>query len=266
MKRTSAPSRALAQLAGLRAVARHDERQAGRARGVDRVGEALLGRQPAGGEREPPSAAVERDRDVALHGADHLRAVAERRAQLAEPGERELARDDERVDAARRAGAATARAGAVGDRLGPRAAAAVQPHPRERVAAVAARAVRPAGEAQALRAHEAVVVQVQHDARARLARGGERPPAERGVDVVGVHHAGAGALDGVRDVLGLEAAAQEPEPRRGGCRARPSRARAPPLPRRGARGSATAGPRRPAPPRRGGGSGCAGAGSRRARA
>ncbi len=53
-------------------------------------------------------------------------------------------------------------------------------------------------------------MQVQHDARAGLPRRGEGAPAERRVDVVGVHDPGPGAADGVRHVLGGEPALQQP--------------------------------------------------------
>jgi hypothetical protein len=52
-------------------------------------------------------------------------------------------------------------------------------------------------------------VQVQDDARAGRARGGERAPAQRGLDVVGVHDARAGALDGVGDLGRAEPAEQQ---------------------------------------------------------
>ena len=65
--------------------------------------------------------------------------------------------------------------GAVRDRLGARAAAAVEPHARERVAAVAARAVLTAREADAVGAHEPVVVQV----RRRRGRPPRAPPPAR---------------------------------------------------------------------------------------
>ena len=53
-------------------------------------------------------------------------------------------------------------------------------------------------------------MEVQHDARPGLAGGGERAPAERRVDVVGVHDAGAGAAHGLADLLGGEPAPQQP--------------------------------------------------------
>ena len=56
-------------------------------------------------------------------------------------------------------------------------------------------------------------MEMQHDARARLARRRKRAPAQRGLDVVGVHHARAGAPHGRGDVLRREAAAQQPERR-----------------------------------------------------
>ena len=91
--------------------------------------------------------------------------------------------------------------GAVGGRLGARAAAAVQPHARARVAPVAARAVGAAGEAGPDRADEPVVVQVQDDPGAGLARGGQRAPAERRLDVVRVDDARAGAPHRVADLV-----------------------------------------------------------------
>ena len=53
-------------------------------------------------------------------------------------------------------------------------------------------------------------MEVQDDARAGLARRGESAPAERRVDVVGVHDARAGAAHRLPHLLGPEAAAQEP--------------------------------------------------------
>ena len=53
-------------------------------------------------------------------------------------------------------------------------------------------------------------MQVQDDARAGLAGGGQRAPAERGVHVVGVDDAGAAAPHRLPDRVRLEAAAQQP--------------------------------------------------------
>ena len=202
MKRTSAPSARARSSARLRAVAGDHERQPGGARRVDRVREALLGREPARGEhvrrprRRASASAISRCTEPITCARSPTR-----RAQLAQPAERERARDDERVDLLGEPALPERQAGRVGGRLGARAAAAVQPQPGQRVAPVAARAVLPAREAQPLRAHEPVVVQVQHDARARLARRRQRAPAERRVDVVGVDHPRAGAPHRVRDLL-----------------------------------------------------------------
>ena len=152
--------------------------------------------------------------------------------------------------------------GGVGDRLGARAAA-VEAEPGARVAAVAAGAVGAVREARADGADEPVVVQVQHDAGAGRAGGGERAPAERRVGVVRVHDAGAGAADGVADLVRVEAAGQQPARGRRVLERRPSRARAPRRPRRARSGSATRGPRRRAPRRPDGGSDGAAAGSLR---
>ena len=53
-------------------------------------------------------------------------------------------------------------------------------------------------------------MQVQDDPRAGRARRGERAPAQRRLDVVGVDDARAGALDGVGDLGRAEAAEQQP--------------------------------------------------------
>ncbi len=63
------------------------------------------------------------------------------------------------------------------------------------------------------RADEAVVVQVQDDARARGARRRQRAPAERRVDVVRVDDARAGAPHGRRDLVRVQPAAQHPRRR-----------------------------------------------------
>ena len=97
---------------------------------------------------------------------------------------------------------------AVGGRLGARAAA-VERDPRQRVAAVAAQALVPVAKAHADRAHQPVLVQVQHHPRSGLARRGEGAPAERGVEVVGVHDARTGAADRPRHLVGVEATAHE---------------------------------------------------------
>ena len=58
-------------------------------------------------------------------------------------------------------------------------------------------------------------MQVHDHPRAGCPRRGQRAPAERRVEVVGVHDPRAGAPDGRRDLLGLEAAAQQPGRRAG---------------------------------------------------
>ena len=52
-------------------------------------------------------------------------------------------------------------------------------------------------------------MQVQDDARAGRARGGERPPAERRLQVVGVHDARAGGAHRGGDLLLAQTAAQQ---------------------------------------------------------
>ena len=110
---------------------------------VDDVGEALLGRQAARRRgRTRPSRRVERGRERALDRAEHLGLVAERRAEVV------AAAASANADGTTIASAALDQAplvqrepGGVGGGLGPRAAAAVEPHAGQRVAAVAARAV-----------------------------------------------------------------------------------------------------------------------------
>ena len=72
----------------------------------------------------------------------------------------------------------------------------------EHVQAVAARAVATRRiEARPDRADQAVLVQREDGAGARVARGLQRAPAERGLHVVRVHDARAGAPDGRADLL-----------------------------------------------------------------
>ena len=148
--------------------------------------------------------------DVAHDVADDVHASPrrQRRAELAQALRGERARDDDRVGVGDQAPLPQRQRRAVGRRLDA-VAAAVQAHPRARVAAMAARAVRAAREARADRADEAVVVQVQDGLRPRRAGRGERAPAERRVEVVGVDDARAAAADGRRDVAGLQAAAEQ---------------------------------------------------------
>ncbi len=61
---------------------------------------------------------------------------------------------------------------------------------------------------------------MQHHPRARGSRGGQRPPAERRVQVVRVDHARAREADRAAHLRGREAAAQQPD-----RRARPSHRR-----------------------------------------
>ena len=217
-KRTSPPS-ARSSLE-LRPVAGHHQRHAGPRAGGDRVGEALLGRQPAGGERVAAGGGGRARRERALDRRDHPCAAAERRAEREQAVEREPARDDERVDRVRQPPLPQRQRRAVDQRLRARAAA-VQPHAGQRVAAVAARAVRAAREARPDRAHEPVVVQVQHDAGALGPRGRERAPAERRVDVVGVHDPRAGAPHRPGHRARPQAAAEQPRARRAAAPARP---------------------------------------------
>ena len=53
-------------------------------------------------------------------------------------------------------------------------------------------------------------MQVKHDARAGLARRGQRAPAQVGVEVVGMEHRGAGPSHGGGHLVGRQAAAQQP--------------------------------------------------------
>ena len=78
---------------------------------------------------------------------------------------------------------------------------------------MAARAVLPAREARGHRAHEPVVVQVQHDLGPGLLGRGERAPPVGRVDVVRVHDPCVRALDRLRDLVGVQPAADEPEGR-----------------------------------------------------
>ena len=70
------------ELAALRAVAGDDERQPGGSRRRDGVGEALLRREPARGQRVAARGGRSSAGDVALHRRDDARAAVERGAEL----------------------------------------------------------------------------------------------------------------------------------------------------------------------------------------
>src|SRR6202035_1419912 len=56
------------------------------------------------------------------------------------------------------------------------------------------------------RAEEAEIVEMEDDAGAGRAPGRERPPAEEGMEIVGVDHVGSQRTSGARDRIPLEAA------------------------------------------------------------
>ena len=114
--------------------------------------------------------------------------LPERRAEPPQAVEREPARDDEGVDLGGEPPLPEGQPGPVDDGLGAGSPAAAQ-DAGERVAPVTAGARLAPREADADGADEPVLVQVEDDPGAGLPRGGERPPAERGVEVVGVEHA-----------------------------------------------------------------------------
>jgi hypothetical protein len=153
-----------------------------------------------------PRALGERAHDVG-HDADPR--VVDRCAQLAQALLGEARRHDDDVRLGGEAPLPERQRGAVDRCLGP-GAAAIEANAGQRVARLAAHAVLAAAvEARADRAHEAVVVQVQHDARTGGARGGQGAPAEGGVEVMGADHAGAGEPNRRDDVARVQAAAQQ---------------------------------------------------------
>ena len=179
-----------AQRGGERAVAGDDERQPG-----SRAASTATSTPFSGARREAtstcsPAAARERRRTRARTcGHDGTRAdAAPERAQAL----RREARGHEESRRPARPGAA-ARGRARRRRPPPRRAVPRQfrrtpgsvSRPWQRVQS------SPRGKARPHRAHEPVVVQVQHDARAGRAGGGQRAPAEGRVDVVGADDAGA---------------------------------------------------------------------------
>ena len=85
--------------------------------------------------------------------------------------------------------------------------AAVAPQPRQGVAPVTACALAPLREAHTDGAHEPVLVKVEHHARPGLARGGQRTPPERRLQVVSVHDAHLKAADEIGDFLWIQPAA-----------------------------------------------------------
>ena len=140
--RRSARRRPARSAVGLRAVAGHDERQA-RARARlrprrRRPSPAPAARRRARARRPPPASRSANARTTWGTTCDARR--IERRAQLAQALRRERARHDDRVGLRRQPPLPQRQRGGVGGRLGA-GAAAVQPHARQRVAAVAARAV-----------------------------------------------------------------------------------------------------------------------------
>ena len=234
-KRTSPPR-------GAQALARSGRRPRRRAAarpaaGLDRVVDALLRRQAPGDEhvraRAPPASASANARWTA--GPRGPRRRPARRARAG--AQRERAGHDEASAAAasRRCQSATRRRRRPPRRAMPRQFSRTPggvSRPWQRVQSA------PCGEARADRADEAVVVQVQDDARARLARGGQRAPAERRVRLWAWTTRAP-----VRRTASPTSSGRRPprsSPRAACARAeRPSRARAARRPRRGARGSAS---------------------------
>ncbi len=78
---------------------------------------------------------------------------------------------------------------------------------------MAARALRAARKADTDRADETVLVQMQHHARALRACRRQRAPAERGMQIVGMHDTRAAEAHRAFDFARLEAPAQKPDRR-----------------------------------------------------
>ena len=136
--------------------------------------------------------------------------VAERGAEREQAVAGEGARDDDRVGLGRPSAAARARA--------PRRRPPTRRAPPRQFRRTAGSVSRPWQRVHssprvkqtADRADEPVVVEVQDDLRARLARRGERAPAELGQEVVRVDDAGVRPPHGRGDLVGIEPAAQQP--------------------------------------------------------
>ena len=198
-----------AQSALIRAVAGQDKRPTSAGAGLYRNVNALVGRKP--GRTDRVLAAL--GRGELLRGGDRVRNHFYARAlywrsEFVQTVQRRLADDQHDIclsDHPRRPGAE--RAGIDGS-LGARAAAAVEPHARARVATVAAGAVV-AGRVKAGTgsADEAVLVERENGPRAGLARSGESAPSEGRQQVVAMDHASSGARDRVRDFGGIKTAA-----------------------------------------------------------
>ena len=186
-----------------------DKRTIGASAGVDRNVNALVGRKPGRTDR----VLTAQRRSELLGGCDrvrdHLNASALYwRSEFVQAVQRRLVGDKQNVglsDHPRRPGAE--RTGVNGC-LSARAAAAVEAHTRARVAAMAAGAVV-AGrvKAGASRADEAVLVERKNGSRARLARGGERAPAEGRQQVMAVDDSRTGARDRIGHLGGIQTAA-----------------------------------------------------------
>src|SRR5204863_5361755 len=198
-----------------RPVAGDDELDTGEPACLDRGLDALLGREPGGDERVGPAAGARALGEVAHDVADDVR-VVERHVQGGHTIRGGLARDNDHVGMSdewqliRRQGERVRR------RFEAARPAAVQPNARPGLHALAADAVLAARvEARPDGADEAIVVQVQHRACADVAGGVERARPEARVQVVRVDDARTRAPDRDGDVLGVEAAAQQPA--RGPC-------------------------------------------------
>ena len=132
----------------------------------------------------------------------------DRRPKLSQALGGEVARHDEFVHVSRYSPLPPGERGGVDERLGSASATVVNEAGR-RVPAVAAGALRAVGEADPDSANEAVLVKVEDDAGARIARRRKRPPTECGVDVVGVEDSGAGAAHRFRHLLRCQPTAQQ---------------------------------------------------------
>ena len=229
--------------------------------GLDRHAEPLLRLEPRAEQRVAAGVRPRALRERRAPGARGRGSAGSGAPSSRRRVARELARDDRRVDQPGQPALPERERGGVDERLGQRRRGSCAARPAACCARGSACTRAPAVKQIPTAQTSRYWCRCATTRAPALARRGQRAPAERGVEVVGVHDPRAGAADGVRDLVGPQAAAQHRRPRRG---ARPSsaesRSSSSTSSPRCSRTSQQRGRRRRAPRRRCGGSGCAGTG------
>jgi len=196
-----------AQALLLRPGAGDPQRDAGLTCHADRDVEALLLDEPSGCQRVGPVHRVRARRDRS-HRVGQDRHPLAWNSELGQTPRQRAAHGDEPVGVGEQPRLLAREPGGVHRSLRKRAATAVA-HARHGVAPMAAVARLAVAERDPDRTHEPVVVQVQDGARASRPCRRERTPAEQRVDVVRVYDIRPMKPRGLRDVAGVDTAAQQ---------------------------------------------------------